>query len=158
MVWFDVIASYYRPLFQYRMNTYNHGRRGLKRGSGERRRKREKRSSGRSWTGSFSIDIQYAHFSTRIMWILIYALQDIVRELDIRLFLHERNGYRTAGMNPVLVALWLTSVFSTPRPTALSTTGCILAGSWNDILWPAYLKAHAKMFHNNDVASNMENL
>ena len=49
------------------------------------------------------------------MWILIYALQDIVRELDIRLFLRvspktlkhrrdERNGYR---MNPpeVLVAL-----------------------------------------------------
>lgn len=26
-----------------------------------------------------------------------------------------------------------------------------MAGSWNDILWPAYLKAHAKMFHNNDV-------
>ena len=46
MVWFDVIASYYRPLFQYRMNSYNRGRRGLKRGSGERRRKREKRSSG----------------------------------------------------------------------------------------------------------------
>ena len=47
VVWSDVIAPYYRSLFQYRMNSYNRGRRGLKKGSGEWRRRDHLGARGR---------------------------------------------------------------------------------------------------------------
>ena len=105
--------------------------------------------------------------------LLTNYLQDVVRELDIRLFLRvscktlkhrrdNRNGYHTAGTNASylcssIVALWLTWVL----PKFVQLTSVLFQpegsfwedppGYWDDIVWPAYLKAHHKMFQNNDV-------
>ena len=104
---------------------------------------------------------------------MTYPLQDIVRELDIRLFLrvshktlkHRRDnryGYHTAGTHASylyssIVALrltWVLPKFVQLTPVLFQPEGSFWKdppGYWDDIVWPAHVKAHRKMFQNNDV-------
>ena len=107
------------------------------------------------------------------MQIFTCALQDIVCKLDIRLFLrvshktlkHRRDnryGYHTAGTNASYLCSSIHSLTAHIRthPTSIRLTVLFQPegsfwqdppGYWNDVVWPAYLKAHSKMFQNNDV-------
>lgn len=102
-----------------------------------------------SWAQKFN-DIQEHARTTQgidIVWglvdgFLLYWHPDVVRELDVRLFLRvsydtlkerreRRFGYHTAEG----------SLWQDPP------------GYWDDIVWPAYVKAHKNMFAEGDVSS-----
>ncbi|CCA74079.1 related to NRK1-Nicotinamide riboside kinase [Serendipita indica DSM 11827] len=83
---------------------------------------------------------------TEIIWALVdgfllYWHPDVVKELDVRIFLrvtydtlkkrrNERFGYHTAVQFSSEGSLWQDP-----------------PGYWDDIVWPAYLKAHKPHFH-----------
>lgn len=97
----------------------------------------------------------------------------MIRELDIRLFLRvpyetlkarreKRFGYHTQGelcaLDPIVPMAVLLSL--TISWTSLITDIVVPEGSfwvdppgyWDDIVWPAYLKAHRDIFQNGDVS------
>lgn len=103
------------------------------------------------------------------------TFQDVIRELDIRLFLRvpysilkarreKRFGYHTQGKHSLILLPCSSFVHCFTMCSCFLSTLLIAdiilpegsfwvdpPGYWDDIVWPAYLKAHRNIFENEDV-------
>ncbi|KAI0693017.1 P-loop containing nucleoside triphosphate hydrolase protein [Cytidiella melzeri] len=103
------------------------------------------------WRETFSrVQEEQEKTGERIVWVLVdgfllYWDQDVIDSLDVRVFLrvpekvlkqrrHERHGYHTAAQSDPEGALWRDP-----------------PNYWEQIVWPAYVKAHTAMLEGEDL-------